>query len=64
MERKKLKEYRQSLGKTQSEMARMLDITLSFYGKIELGLKNPSINTLKKFKKVFPTADTDNIFLN
>ena len=49
MEREKLKEYRQSLGKTQSEMARMLDITLSFYGKIELGLKNPSINTLKKF---------------
>ena len=40
MEREKLKEYRQSLGKTQSEMARMLDITLSFYGKIEFSSSN------------------------
>ncbi len=64
MERKKLIEFRKKKKKTQLEMARILDITLSFYSKIELGLKNPSLKTIKKFKTAFPSADINNIFLN
>lgn len=64
MERVDLKKFRTTLNISQNEMAKMLDITLSFYSKIELGLKNPSLKTIKKFKSVFPTANIDNIFLN
>lgn len=63
MARDKLKKFRISTGKTQQQMAETLDITLSFYTQIECGAKNPSMNTLKKFKKEFPTASVDDIFL-
>lgn len=64
MERANLKAFRCSLNKSQNEMAKSLNITLSFYSKLELGLKNPSLNTIKKFKEVFPTANVDSIFLS
>ena len=64
MERTNLKAFRGSLKKSQSEMANLLDIKLSLYSKLELGIKNPSLNTIKKFKEVFPTANVDNIFLS
>lgn len=64
MERANLKAFRISLNKSQNEMAELLNITLSFYSKLELGLKNPSLNTIKKFKEVFPTANVDSIFLS
>ena len=35
MAREKLRKYRQSIGKTQEEMAEIWGITLSFYYKIE-----------------------------
>ena len=64
MERANLKAFRVSVKKSQNEMANLLDITLSFYSKLELGLKNPSLKTIKKFKEVFPNANVDNIFLS
>ena len=63
MIREKLRDYRLSINKTQDEMAKIWGITLSFYSKIESGDKNPSIDKIKKFKKCFPTANTDEIFL-
>ena len=63
MERQKLRDYRISINKTQSEMAEIWGITLSFYKQIECGAKNPSIQKIKDFKKKFPTANTDEIFL-
>lgn len=63
MARDKLREYRNSIGKTQDEMARIWGITLSFYKQIECGAKNPSIIKIKEFKNKFPTANTDEIFL-
>ena len=60
---KKLREYRLSINKTQEEMAKIWGITLSFYKQIECGVKNPSIQRIKEFKKAFPTANTDEIFL-
>ena len=62
MKRAKLIEFRIQLGKTQTEMATILDMTLSFYSKLELGLKNPSLKTIKKFKEAFPTANIEIIF--
>lgn len=63
MARKLLSEFRKSIGKTQEEMAKTWGITLSFYKQIECGAKNPSIQKVKDFKKAFPTANTDKIFL-
>ena len=63
MARERLRQYRISIGKTQEEMANIWGITLSFYKQIECGAKNPSIKKIKEFKKSFPTANTDEIFL-
>lgn len=63
MVRDKLREYRNSIGKTQDEMAKIWGITLSFYKQIECGAKNPSIKKIKEFKSKFSTANTDEIFL-
>lgn len=63
MPREKLREYRISINKTQEEMAQKWGITLSFYKQIECGAKNPSIQKIKDFKKCFPVANTDEIFL-
>lgn len=63
MPRDELREYRTSIKKTQEEMAEIWGITLSFYKQIECGAKNPSIKKIKDFKKCFPTANTDKIFL-
>lgn len=63
MAREKLRDYRLSINKTQEEMANLWGITLSFYKQIECGAKNPSIDKIKNFKKTFPTANTDEIFL-
>ena len=63
MAREKLRKYRQSIGKTQEEMAEIWGITLSFYYKIESGEKNPSIQNLREFKKRFFNADVEEIFL-
>lgn len=63
MVREKLREYRLSINKTQEEMAKIWGITVSFYKQIECGAKNPSVQKVKEFKKRFPTANTDEIFL-
>lgn len=63
MTRQLLIDFRKSIGKTQEEMAKVWGITLSFYKQIECGAKNPSIKKVKEFKRVFPTANTDKIFL-
>ncbi len=60
----RLKEFRNSITKTQLEMANIWGISLSFYKQIECGAKNPSVQTIKIFKNKFPTADTDKIFFN
>lgn len=63
MQRETLIQFRKAINKTQEEMANMWGITLSFYKQIECGAKNPSIENVKKFKKKFPTANVDKIFL-
>ena len=56
--------FRDSLKKSQEEMAQMLNVSLSFYIKIEHGLRNPSFNFVSKFKGRFPSANIEDIFFN
>jgi DNA-binding XRE family transcriptional regulator len=60
----KLKQFRVSINETQEEMAEKWNISLSFLKKLEGGEKNPSIKTIKDFKKIYPTADISEIFLS
>lgn len=54
--------FRESEGMTQREFSEKLGLTLTFYSKIELGVRNPSYNFLVKFKKAFPKESVDHIF--
>ena len=49
----KLKEFREKVGISQYNMARKLDMSLSFYEKIERGHAQPSRGFMQKIKK-FP----------
>lgn len=60
----KLGEYRNLLGKTQEEMARQWGIKHSYYKMIECGARNPSLQRMKEFKKAFPSANIEQIFLS
>jgi putative transcriptional regulator len=57
----RLMEFRKLKNLSQSDMANRLNISTSFYIKIELGERNPSYNFIKKFKKTFE-CDIDKIF--
>ena len=58
-----LVDFRNSKKLTQKEMAEKVGTTLSYYSKIELGLRNPSYNFMDKFKANFGHACIDEIFL-
>lgn len=58
-----LVDFRNSKKLTQKEMAEKAGTTLSYYSKIELGLRNPSYNFMEKFKANFGDACVDEIFL-
>lgn len=59
-----LVDFRNIKSLKQKDMANRLNVSLSFYSKIEVGLKNPSYNFIKKFKAIFPEADLEKIFFN
>lgn len=59
-----LAQFRVKKNFTQKDMAEMLNTTLSFYAKIEIGVRNPSYNFLVKFKEAFPSECIDEIFFN
>lgn len=63
MKQEKLIQFRKSLKKTQEEMAKIWEISLSHYKKIECGIKNPSLEKIKMFKIKFPMANVEDIFL-
>lgn len=58
-----LKEFRENIGKSKQEMADELQVSKSFYEKIEYGTKKPGRELIEKFKKKYPYFDI-NIFLN
>ena len=54
--------FRENKRMTQKEFAETLGLTVSFYSKIETGVRNPSYNFLVKFKKAFPSESIDKFF--
>lgn len=60
----KLKKFRESVGISQYNMARKMDISLSFYEKIERGHAEASRGFMQKLKKAFPDASIDEIFFS
>jgi putative transcriptional regulator len=60
----KLIEFRQGAGLGKYDMAKLLDISESFYEKIESGERNPSYNFISRFSRKFPESDINAIFFN
>lgn len=58
-----LKDFRESIGKTQQEMANELKISKSYYEKVESGERNVSRELIDRIKDKYPIIDL-NIFLN
>ena len=48
---------------SQFQMAKKMGVSLSFYSKVELGIRNPSRNFICKLKTAFPEFDA-NVFFN
>lgn len=63
MAREELINFRKKQKLTQKETAKILGISFAMYQAIEYELRNPSLKTLSKLKKVFPKANIDEIFL-
>ncbi len=56
-------EFRSNLNLTQRQMAEKMNISKSYYEKVEKGFKKPGRGFLEKFKSTFPEIDI-NIFFN
>ncbi|MGB9866576.1 MAG: helix-turn-helix transcriptional regulator [Bacillota bacterium] len=59
--RKRLIELRKTKGLTQQQVAEALGITRSFYGMIETGHRNPTLDLAKRIAEIFG-ADIDELF--
>lgn len=57
-----LSDFRESKGYTQEDISTILEISVSFYTKIEKGERNPSYNFLNKLKVNFPDVSIDSVF--
>ena len=58
----KLREFRKEKGLSQEKMAKMLDITLSMYEKVESGRAGVSAAFMRRLKAAFPDANIDLLF--
>lgn len=56
-------QFRKEKKISASAMAERIGISESYYEKIEHGARTPSYNFLVKFKRAFPEADAEKIFL-
>ncbi|MER2001201.1 MAG: helix-turn-helix transcriptional regulator [Carnobacterium inhibens] len=59
-----LKKIRLEKNLKQKEMAKLINVSISAYTKIESGHLSPSFNFIKKFKITFPEADANEFFKN
>lgn len=58
----RLRQFRKKSGLSKMAMANHLNISLSYYEKIETGQRNPSYNFISRFSLVFPESDIVSIF--
>ncbi len=52
-----LQNFRRSKGLSATEMAEKLNISKSFYEKVEYGARNPSFSFNRKLKNLYPDVD-------
>lgn len=57
-----LKKFRESMNLTQSAFAKSIGVSVSFYIKIELGIRKPSREFISKLKAKYPEFDVNNFF--
>lgn len=55
----KLKDAREKLGLTQTEVAEKAGIHVNFYARLERGEEKPSITTVEKLSKLLKISSTD-----
>ena len=60
----KLKNFRCSLNLDQTEMAKEIGVSFSYYTKIESGFKKPSYSFLCKLKNRYPKVNIDKMFFS
>lgn len=58
----RLREFRKEKGLSQEKMAKILDITLSMYEKVEGGRAGASAAFMRRLKNAFPEANIDFLF--
>ena len=59
---KQLKDFREQHNLTQRELAIMLDVSPSYYIKVEQGIVNAGRGFIEKFINTFPDASADMFF--
>ena len=59
----RLQNFRNGKRLSRNQISNMLEVSESYYTKIELGLRNPSYNFILKFKTKF-NCSVDNIFFS
>ncbi len=59
-----LRQFRQSTGLSQDNMARKLGVSLSMYEKVERGNAKPSRGFMEKLKEQFPQVSIDEVFFS
>ncbi len=64
MKNQRLVNFRENQNKTAIEMAEELNLSFSYYDKIERKQRNPSFNFIQKFKQRFPESDINYIFFD
>lgn len=57
-----LKEFRESKKLNQKDMAKEIEVSASYYYKVESGYQNPSFDFLVKLKNRFPDVNIDSVF--
>ena len=58
----RLREFRKEKGLSQEKMAKILDITLSMYEKVEGGRAGASAAFMRRLKNAFPEVNIDTLF--
>lgn len=61
---KYLLQIRKQLGLTQAKMANRLDLSTSYYQKVEGDFVKPGRGFIEKFKIAFPDEDLNLLFIN
>lgn len=57
-----LKEFRKQKGFNQKQMAKEIEVSASYYYKVESDFQNPSYEFMVKLKRRFPDVMIDELF--